>query len=75
MGRGDRLRRRVAGVPLILVARVQDETKIAGGVAADQRASIHDAGNSLQPLRELDVVDRRVDGRKRAEHLIRPQAG
>src|SRR5437899_1022564 len=47
MRRGDRLRRGVAGVPLILVARVEDKTQVARRVGADQRASIHYARHVL----------------------------
>ena len=38
---GDGLRRRVAGVPLLLVARMQNEPEVAGLVGADERAAIH----------------------------------
>jgi hypothetical protein len=53
---------------------VQDEAEIGGGEAADDGAAIDDAADLLEPRRELDVIDRRVDRRKRAEHLIGPHA-
>ena len=59
-----RLRRDVAGVPVILVPRVQDEAEIRGHEGSNHRALVDDAGDVLEPLRELDVVDLRVDGRK-----------
>ena len=65
-----RLRRDVAGVPVILVPRVQDEPEIRGHERADHRALVDDAGDVLEPLRELDVVDLRVDGREGAEHVL-----
>ena len=37
---------------------------------ADQRAAIHHARDAFQALRELDVVDRGVDRREGAEHLL-----
>ena len=51
--RRDRLRRRIAGMPLILVPRVQDETQVAGGVGADQRAAIHHSGQFSRPCENL----------------------
>ena len=73
--RGHRLRRRVAGVPLILMPRVQDEPEIARLIAANQRPAIHHLREMLEALRELDVVDDGIDGREGAEHLLRLQAG
>ena len=64
-----RLRRHVAGVPVVLVPRVQDEAEIGGLERADHRAAIDDAADALEPLRELDVIDGRVDRRERAEHV------
>src|SRR6266542_1658185 len=34
---GDRLRRRVAGMPMVLVAGVQDEAEVGAGIGSDQR--------------------------------------
>ena len=61
MRRRDRLRRRIARVPLKLMARMENESQIARRVAANQRAAVHHRGELLQPLRELDV-DRRPYG-------------
>ena len=55
--------------------RVQDEAEIGTLEAADDRAAVHDAGDALQPLRDLDVVDRRVDRRKGAEDAVGPDPG
>ena len=71
---GDGLRRRVAGVPLVLVARVQNEPEVAGLVGADERAAIHHRANFLEPLGQLDVIHRRVDRREGAEHLAGREA-
>ena len=68
-----RLRRRVPGVPLELVPGVQNEPQIAGLIRPDQRSSIHHSRDLLQPLRDLDVVHRRIDRRERAQHAIRFQ--
>ena len=51
MRRGDRLRRGIAGVPLILMPRVQDEPEIARRVTADQRAAIHHPRQPFQAPR------------------------
>ena len=49
--RGDRLRRHVAGVPVVLMPRVQDVAQVRLHVRADQRAAVHHLGDVLQPLR------------------------
>ena len=67
-----RLRRHVAGVPVVLVPRVQDEAEVGGGEAAEHRAAIHDAADLFEPRGELDVVDGGVDRRERAEDLVVP---
>ena len=72
--RRNRLRRRVSRVPLVLMPGMQDEAEVAGGVAADDRAAIDDATDALEALRELDVVDGRVDGGKRAQAPGRARA-
>ena len=73
--RGDCLRRSVAGVPVILMSRMQHESQIAGGVRANQARSVHHRRDVLQPLRNLDVIHRRIDRGKRAEHLVRRHPG
>ena len=55
------LRRNVAGVPVILMARVQDEAEIRRLEGSDQRAAVHDSRDALETLRDLDVVDGGVD--------------
>ena len=43
----------VARVPLVLVARVEDEAEVVGLIGADQRAAIHDARDALQSPENL----------------------
>jgi hypothetical protein len=70
-----RLRRNVAGVPVILVARVENVSEIGRLESSDDRAAIHDACDTLETLRDLDVIGGRVDGRKRAQHALGSHAG
>ena len=65
------LRRRVTCVPLVLVPRMENEPKVARCVAANQRAAVHHAGDPFQTGGKLDVIDGRVNRRKRAEHFGR----
>ena len=67
-------RRRVAGVPMVLVARVENEAEVAGLVGADQRTSIHHVADFFQALGQLDVVNRSIDCRESAEDLVGRQA-
>ena len=80
-------RRRVAGVPMVLVARVENEAEVAGLgrgvvrlrelaglVGADQRASIHHVADFFQALGQLNVVNRSIDCRESAEDLVGRQA-
>src|SRR5207249_5091806 len=46
--RGHGLRRRITGVPLVLVPRVKNETQVARSVTADQCSPIHHAADLLQ---------------------------
>jgi hypothetical protein len=73
--RSDGLRRSVTGVPLILVARMENESEIAGGVRADECGAIHHAGDVFQALSEFNVVHDRVDLWERGENLIGFEAG
>ena len=45
-----RLRRDVAGVPVVLVPRVQDEAEIGGVERADDRSAVDDAADLLEAL-------------------------
>ena len=72
---GDGLWGGVAGVPVILVARVQDEPQVGRDRRADERRAVHDLGDVFEALRELDVVDDGVDGRESAEDLRGREAG
>src|ERR1039458_730239 len=47
VGRGNRLGRSVAGVPLVLMARMQNETEIARRVRPDQCGAVHHARDVL----------------------------
>ncbi len=67
---GDGLRRHIAGVPVILVPRVQDVAQVGDDVRTDERGPVHDLGDVFQPLRELDVVHDRVDGRERTQDFV-----
>ena len=73
--RGNRLRRRITGMPVELMPRVENESKIADAMRTDQRSSIHQLRDALQPLRNLDVVNGGVDARERAEHRVRCESG
>ena len=67
-GHGER--RDVTGVPVILMARVENEPEVGADERPDQRPAIHDRCDAFEALGELDVVDGRVDRRKRAEHAV-----
>ena len=49
--RGDGLRRHVAGVPVVLVPRVEDVAQVGLHVRADERAAVHHLGDVLQARR------------------------
>src|SRR6266545_4904250 len=49
-------------------------TEIADTMRSDERTAVHHACDSLQALRNLDVVHRRVDVREGAEYAVRFQA-
>src|SRR6185503_9101082 len=71
---GDGLRRLIARVPVELMPRVKDEAQVACRVTADQCATIHHLGDSLQAPGKLDVIDHGVDLRERAEDVRRLDA-
>ena len=68
--RGHGLRRRIAGVPMELMPRMQNEPQIAHAVRANQRAAVHDFGDALQAGGDLDLIDGGVDRRERAQHAL-----
>ena len=68
--RCDRLRRDVAGVPVILVARVQNEAEVRGLRGPDERATVHDLRHFFEPLREPDAIDTRRDAREGGKHRL-----
>ena len=59
---GDGLRRHVAGMPVILVARVEDEAEVAGLEGLDERAVVHDLGDVGHPFGDLQSVHAGGDG-------------
>ena len=63
--------RRVAGVPVILVAGVKDEAQVSQTVTPDQGGPVHHPGQAVQAAGELDAVHHRVDGGKGAQHPFR----
>ena len=65
-----RLRRDVAGVPVILMPRVQDEPEIGGVEGSDDGTAIDHARDLLEALCEPDVVHRRRDAGERTQHLV-----
>jgi len=65
----------VAGVPLVLMARMQDESKVTGGVGPDQGGAVHHAGDVFEALREFDVISDGVDLWKCTQDRIGLQPG
>ena len=53
VGARDRLRRRIAGVPLILVPGVENEAEIARRVGTDKRSPIHHAPDLFRGLPKI----------------------
>src|SRR5947207_14073819 len=47
---GHSLGRGIASMPVILMAGMQDESKVAGLERSDQRAAIHDLGDARESL-------------------------
>ena len=66
--------RRITGVPVILVAGVEDEPQVSQTVTANQGGPIHHLGQAVEAAGELDAVHHRVDGGKRAQHPFRLDA-
>ena len=46
----ERLRRHVAGVPVVLMPRVENESEVRGLKCPDERAAIDHAGDALETL-------------------------
>ena len=53
---------------------MENETKIARGVAADKAAAIHHGGHFFEAFGKFDIIDCGVDARKRAEDAVRFEA-
>src|SRR5439155_21950132 len=75
VGHRNRLRRNVAGMPMVLMPRVEDEAEIGSLEAADDRSSIDYACDALEALRDLDVIDRGVNARKGAQNPFGSDTG
>ena len=71
---GDRLWRDVTGMPVVLMSRVQDTTKVSHTVGTHERGAIHHPGNILKPLRYFNIIDSSIDRRKSTEDLFGRQA-
>ena len=54
----DRLRWRVAGMPVKLMPRVEDESQITRRISTDQGAAIHHLSHLLQPLTQANTIHR-----------------
>ena len=67
---GHRERWFVAGMPVVLVSRVEDVSEVSAYLRTDQRAAIHHFCHVFEPLAHLDVVDDCINRRERAQHLI-----
>ncbi len=72
---GNGLRRDVAGVPVKLVSRVEDEAEVGGLEGADDGAAIDDTADAFETLGELDVVDGGIDRGEGAENLLGADSG
>src|SRR5436305_1666114 len=75
MRHSDCLRGHVTSVPMILVSRMQNKAEIRALKRADYSASVDNASNALQALRELDVIDCGIDTRKGAQYFFGAHAG
>ncbi len=71
---GDGLRRHVSGVPVVLVARVEDGAEVRLHVRADERGAVHHLGDLIEAGADFHAIKRRVDGRKSAEDPVHRQA-
>ena len=65
------LRWLVACVPMILMPRMQNDSKVSEYVRSNQRPAIEDAGDFLKAFADLDTVYGGLDRRKGAENIIR----
>ena len=70
MRAGDGLRRHVTGVPMELVARVQDAAEVGLHRRTDQRRAVHDLCDVLESLADADAIHRGRDRRESAEHTV-----
>ena len=70
MRRGDAHGGFIAGMPVVLMARVQNRAQVGRHVRAQQRAAIHYARDRFQALREVNAVDGRWDRGERASDIL-----
>ena len=62
-------------MPVELMPRMQDESKVANAVRPQQSTAIHHSCDTVEALRDLDIVDGGIDCRKSAEHLFYANSG
>ena len=72
---GNRLRRHIAGVPVVLMPRVENAPQIGLHMGADQRAPVEHGGDLFEPLTNLHPIDRGGDRREGADHIGHCQPG
>ena len=68
------LRRLIAGMPMILMARVQNEAEVADAVRAKEDSSIENPGRLLEALGHLHAVEHGGNRREGGEHTIALEA-
>ena len=57
-------------MPVILVARVEDEAQIGGLKGADQGGAVHHLCHAFKAFGDFDVIDRCVNGGEGAQNLV-----
>ena len=72
---GHGLRRYVTGMPVILVAGMQDRAEVGLHVGADERGPIEHLRDLGQAIHDAAAVDRGGDRGKRADHVGHGEAG
>lgn len=71
---GDGLRGHVAGVPVVLVAGVENAAEVGLDMRADQSCPVHDLSDFLQSLADFDTVERGINGGEGAQDFFDGQA-
>ena len=70
MRSGHGLGRFVAGVPVVLMARVQNMPHIGGYVRANQRSLVHHFANGLQSFGKMNAIQHRRHRLERTQHPV-----